>query len=143
MSVNIRYPNITGFTDKEQITQIRSYLHQLVEQLNYALSTIGAEGTGQATYDVQGGNVSYYELQSMIVQEIQKLDRQFEQLSTKLESEVDSYVDEAFAGTVAEAVNEALPEVLTEALPQAISDNLGLVVQEGMLCATYTEVANE
>ena len=85
MSVNIRYPNITGFSDKEQLGQIKSYLHQLVEQLNYALTTIGSgDGTGQSTntnetkptgtYEVQGGEVSYYELRSLIIQGLQKVD---------------------------------------------------------------------
>lgn len=82
MSVNIRYPNISGFTEKEQISQIKSYLHQLVEQLNYALPTLGTgegktqstETTSTGTYEVQGGEVSYYELRSLIVQELQKVE---------------------------------------------------------------------
>lgn len=41
MSMNFRYPNITGSTEKEQIAQIKSYLHQLADQLNYAFS-VGA-----------------------------------------------------------------------------------------------------
>ena len=91
MSINIRYPNITGNSDREQIAQVRSYLHQLVEQLNYALSTLGSgDGTGQptdtkdtkstGTYEVQGGEVSYYELRSLIVQELQKVENFIEEL---------------------------------------------------------------
>lgn len=38
--MNIRYPNITGKTPEEQLAQMRSYLHQLVDQLNWALSTL-------------------------------------------------------------------------------------------------------
>lgn len=44
MSINIRYPNITAGSEKEQMAQMRSYLHQLVDQLNYAFSIIG-DGT--------------------------------------------------------------------------------------------------
>ena len=40
MSENIRYPNITGSTETAQLQQVKSYLHQLVEQLNYALSAV-------------------------------------------------------------------------------------------------------
>lgn len=38
MTPQIRYPNITGRTPEEQIAQLKSYLHQLADQLNYLLS---------------------------------------------------------------------------------------------------------
>ena len=88
MSVNIRYPNISGFSEKEQLAQIKSYLHQLVEQLNYTLPTLGSgDGNGQSagtnsagTYEVQGTEVSYYELRSLIVQELQKVEDLIKQI---------------------------------------------------------------
>lgn len=43
MSMNFRYPNITGGSDKEQLEQIKRYLRQLVDQLNYAFSVIRTE----------------------------------------------------------------------------------------------------
>lgn len=87
MSVNIRYPSITGLSEKEQLSQIKSYLHQLVEQLNYALPTIGTEGgTAQttSTFSVQGSEMSYYELRSLIIQQMQEV----EQLFDKLEADI-------------------------------------------------------
>ena len=104
MSMNFRYPNITANSEREQILQIKSFLHQLVEQLNYALPTIssGDASTQQAseaktsgTYDVQGGEISYYELRSLIIQEIQKLDAQFDQLLQGFGDKADALVDEA------------------------------------------------
>ncbi|MBR5199255.1 MAG: hypothetical protein IKW20_05440 [Bacteroidales bacterium] len=88
MSINIRYPNISGVSEKEQLAQIKSYLHQLVQQLNYALPTLSSgDGTGKSTdtkstdtYEVQGGEVSYYELRSMIVQELQKVENFIDEL---------------------------------------------------------------
>ena len=47
--IDLRYPNITGKTETEQIGQVKSYLHQLVEQLNWALNTVES---------YQGGNTS-------------------------------------------------------------------------------------
>ena len=38
--IDIRLPNITADTEAEQIAQIKSYLHQLVQQLNWALSVL-------------------------------------------------------------------------------------------------------
>ena len=101
MSVNLRYPNISGLTEKEQLVQIKSYLHQLVEELNYALPTLGTgDGTTQTastqTYEVQGGEMSYYELRSMVIHELQQIETKFTQLSQKVYSDVDNAVDTAF-----------------------------------------------
>lgn len=40
MMDNIRLPNIKGKTEQEQIQEIKNYLFQLVEQLNYVFSQI-------------------------------------------------------------------------------------------------------
>ena len=100
MSVNIRYPNITATTEKEQVAQIKSYLHQLVENLNYALSTLGKSGSSgddtssektktvtTGTVEVQGGEMSYYELRSLIIQDLQKVNDLFDQLYRELEAD--------------------------------------------------------
>ena len=49
MNIDLRYPNIQGKTEAEQLVQVKSYLHQLVEQLNWALNTVDS---------YQGGNTS-------------------------------------------------------------------------------------
>ena len=103
MSVNLRYPNITGISEKEQLTQIKSYLHQLVDQLNYALPTIGTGST--QTFSVQGEEVSYYELRSLIMQELQEVEKLFDKLSQKMQSE---YLKD-----------EEVPQIVEEALSQA------------------------
>ena len=45
MSSNFRYPNVTGTTDRAKLEQIQSYLHQLVDQLNYSLNKIEGNGS--------------------------------------------------------------------------------------------------
>ena len=47
MGINIGLPNITGNSPPEQLRQMQSYLFQMVEQLNWALSTV-------ETYMVEG-----------------------------------------------------------------------------------------
>lgn len=49
MSIDIRFPNITANDEAGQLIQVKSYLHQLVEQLNWALNTVESS---------QGGNTS-------------------------------------------------------------------------------------
>ena len=85
MSMNLRYPNITGLSEKEQLTQIKSFLHQLVDELNYASPSDGS--SSNQTYQVQGAEISYYELRSLIIQSLQKMETDFEKLSQKMTSE--------------------------------------------------------
>jgi hypothetical protein len=49
MNIDLRFPNITATTPAGQMAQMQSYVHQLVQQLNWALNTIG---------DAQSGNTS-------------------------------------------------------------------------------------
>lgn len=49
MNIDLRFPNITASTTEGQMAQMQSYVHQLVQQLNWALNTIG---------DAQSGNAS-------------------------------------------------------------------------------------
>ena len=45
----IRLPNITEMSEAGQLRQIRSYLHQMVGELNFALSAINTVGTATST----------------------------------------------------------------------------------------------
>ena len=47
MEEPIRYPSITGTGSQQQLTEIKSYLYQLADQLNYILTRLekgGAHG---------------------------------------------------------------------------------------------------
>jgi hypothetical protein len=43
MTPKLRYPNITGRTPEEQIEQLKRYLYQLIDELNFALSTMDTQ----------------------------------------------------------------------------------------------------
>lgn len=47
--INIRYPNITGRTPEEKMTQMESYLRQLVNELNWALRELEKKDTSSST----------------------------------------------------------------------------------------------
>lgn len=49
MGIDLRFPNINAPTTEGQMAQMQSYMHQLVQQLNWALNTIS---------DAQSGNAS-------------------------------------------------------------------------------------
>ena len=52
MSIDIRLPNITGATEKEQLQQMRSYLYQFAEQLKWALNTLDTSNSGTASNSI-------------------------------------------------------------------------------------------
>lgn len=47
--INIGLPNITGGTPEQQMAQMKSYVFQMAEQLNWALATLEGEITGGNT----------------------------------------------------------------------------------------------
>ena len=55
MSVELRFPNITATNTEGQMAQMQSYMHQLVQQLNWALSTIDTASKGDASNIVING----------------------------------------------------------------------------------------
>lgn len=49
MSIEIRLPNITATTEREQLAQVKSYLYQLAQQLQWAMDNISASGSTPAS----------------------------------------------------------------------------------------------
>lgn len=52
MNVDIRLPNITATTPEGQLAQMRSYLYQFAEQLQWALNTMG-DGVGSQAVELR------------------------------------------------------------------------------------------
>ena len=44
--INLRLPNITGASEREQLSQMKSYLHQLVGDLQFALQNVDSSNEG-------------------------------------------------------------------------------------------------
>ena len=73
--INIRLPNITAQTEREQLLQVKSYLHQLANELNWALSSIESGSSTSAVAKKSTGNsvtkeemeTSFNELRSLII----------------------------------------------------------------------------
>lgn len=47
MTPKLRYPNITGRTPEEQVEQLKRYLFQLIDELNYILSQTDTQNNTQ------------------------------------------------------------------------------------------------
>ena len=109
MSTNIRYPNITAADETGQLLQVKSYLHQLVEQLNWALQNteqITSSGsvvqTGSSSSIAESGEISpatFGEIKSLIIKSADIVNAYYEEINSRLEG---IYVAESEFGTFQE-----------------------------------------
>jgi len=73
--IDIRYPNLSGNNEQEMIREMRSYLYQLVDQLNVVFLSLESAPKNEVhpTQEVQGEEVSYYELKVLTIKAIEEL----------------------------------------------------------------------
>ena len=101
MSIDLRIPNITG-NEKEQLTQIRSYLIQLIPQLQWALNNVSAaevsddvvrqlsQRIGSASSSGSGGasvnaEITFAKLKPLIIKSADIVQAYYEEINKKLQ----------------------------------------------------------
>lgn len=107
MSIDIRLPNINAATEQGQLSQMRSYLYQLVEQLNWALNTVQdgavqtvvqpmtaptASGTAAAEQEAQD---TFNSIKSLIIKSADIVNAYYETMRLRMDGE---YVAESDFG---------------------------------------------
>ena len=107
MSIDIRLPNINAATEQGQLSQMRSYLYQLVEQLNWALNTVQdgaaqtvvqtmtaptASGTAAAEKEAQD---TFNSIKSLIIKSADIVNAYYETMRLRMDGE---YVAESDFG---------------------------------------------
>lgn len=89
MSINLRFPNITGVTEKEQLAQIKSYLYQLVQELNWVLTNMesgaASEPAGKQPAMEGLSEEVFNELKALLIQSSSTLNSYYEKINGKLE----------------------------------------------------------
>ena len=139
--MDIRLPNIDGKTEAEQLTQIKSYLYQFAEQLQWGLRTIdgGSGGSGYVPYRStnQGGSTenplqkaeetlkNFSELKGLIIKSADIVEAYYEQINKRLEG---LYVAQSEYGTFVEKTKLDL-EINSTGITQNYN-NLQLVTSE-------------
>lgn len=131
MNVNIRLPSITGHSDREKLQQVQSYMYQLVEQLNYALSTVTKEAaevaqtTAAASKTEDDPQTSFNAIKALIIKSADIVNAYYDTISTKLdglyvaESDFGVYVEQTNSDI--EATSTAVEQLYTN-LQQVITD---------------------
>lgn len=100
----IRYPNITAKSNEEQLVAIRSYLHQLVDQLNVALVAVEAQPAVEAAKpkassgksDGATAQSTFSDIKGLIIKSADIVNAYYEEISHRLEG---IYVAESDFGT--------------------------------------------
>ena len=99
MSLDLRFPNITATTPEGQLNQMRSFLHQTIQQLNWAFKTIES-GTGTSSSAMAARSASgitsgeeknpantFNDIKSLIIKSADIVEAYYEQISGRLEGE--------------------------------------------------------
>lgn len=141
MSMDLRYPNITDTTEAGQLRQVRSYLHQLVDQLNWALKNVeagsgghtastAAMGTGSASPEKEAAS-TFNSIKALIIKSADIVNSYYDTISKRLEG---LYVAESDFGTYTEATAQ---EILANS---TAIDSLYTNIQE--IISNVEEIAN-
>lgn len=134
--MNIRFPNITAATEAEQIIQIKSYLHQLVQQLNWALSTLEA-GIGSGSTS-NGGNTlegisaeTFYELKALLVKSTDTLNAYYDKINNRLEGQyVNSISFNVYKLDVAQRFEELATKYVSQEAYDAFRQELDQILED-------------
>ena len=117
MSIDIRLPNITAKDAEGQLKQLQSYMHQLVEQLNWALNTIEAGGSnaiyinGKQASDSDNKKtdptVTFNDIKGLIIKSADIVTAYYEEINRRLSG---IYVAESKFGTFSEETSNLIKE---------------------------------
>lgn len=111
--INIRMPGINGGTEREQMVQMRSYLYQLAEQLNWAFEHVSAGGSSvevvlnqqQQAAQHLDPNATFAAIKGLIIKSADIVNSYYDTISAKLNG---LYVAKSDYGTFVEKTNAAI-----------------------------------
>lgn len=149
MSVDLRLPNITG-TDKEQLAQMRSYLYQIIPQLQWALNTVETSvNTVHTVTEVKNNTTSapsetpafnaelaFSKLKPLIIKSAEIVEAYYEEINRKL---VGEYVAQSDFGTFVEQNELNISQNATD-IEQLFSNTQAIITDIENLTFTLAEV---
>lgn len=118
--MSIRYPNITGQTPDEQLRQLKSYLYQLVEQLNMQEGSgnnpsVASGASSLYTREPSGGAAepeiapvsTFNQIKNLIIKSADIVNAYYTEINRHLEGQ---YVAESDFGTYKERISQEIKE---------------------------------
>ena len=133
MAVDIRLPQFSG-TEKEQLSQIRSYLYQLAGQLQWALKNVDTSSTvivqslpkslaPSETVGVKESEATFASIKSLIIKSAEIVDAYYEEISKKLTS---VYVAQSDFGTFKQWTEQEIEQTSTSTTQKF--ENLQIII---------------
>ena len=144
--VNLRFPNIKGANEREQLKEMQSYLHQLVGELQFALNTIETAGgnsspvksqmpvrvvqsSPMATMSLDRGlsddQATFQAIKPLIIKSADIINAYYEEINRKLES---VYLAQSDFGIFAEQTSQEIRETSTSTTQQF--ENMQVVISD-------------
>ena len=143
MGLNLRLPNITGTTEKEQLAQIKSYLYQFAQQLQWAMNTIETPSVSQQVVNQTSQKVivqtkeedaeaTFSSLKALIIKSADIVDAYYDEISTRLEG---MYVAQSDFGIFKDKTSQEIKQTSTDTTQkftnvQAIIDGVKGIVED-------------
>ena len=146
MTFDFRYPQLTGATEKEQLQQMKTYIHQLVDELKWALNSVGSPQNNVVVIQQKPGNANsgigtigmdeldddsvqahFNEIKPLIIKSADIVNAYYEAINKRLES---LYVAQSDFGTF---VQQATQDI------EATADNVTQVFTNVQTIATDVE----
>lgn len=115
MSLDLRLPNITATDATGQVMQMKNYLYQMVQQLNYSMQTVqtsAAEAAVQAAQTASAASKTdpastFSEIKALIIKSADIVNAYYEQINRRLEG---VYVAQSTFGTYTEQTSQEIEE---------------------------------
>lgn len=117
MGIELRLPQINGKTDREQLAQIKSYLYQMAQQLQWALNNV-SQSSGNVVVQKPSGNTAalptdaaaqttFNAIKSMIIKSADIVNAYYQEISRRLDGE---YVARSDFGSYTERTSQEVNE---------------------------------
>jgi hypothetical protein len=148
MGTELRYPNITGVSERDQLVQMKSYLHQLVDQLQYALNNVGASSSSAAVVvrtrssvaqPSSGSNnpvATFDSIKALIIKSADIVNAYYDEISNRLEG---LYVAESDFGTYEEETAQVINQNSTN-IDQLFTNEQSIITDIENLNFTLADV---
>ena len=146
MGVDIRLPNITATTEKEQLAQMKSYLFQLAEQLQWALKNVDTSNntvivtpTPKSLQTTASAEATFGSIKALIIKSADIVNAYYEEINKKLEG---AYVAQSDFGIFEEQTSQDVYENSTN-ITRAFSNVQQIKTGLDSTLATLTDEINE
>ena len=147
MGLELRMPNITASTEREQLAQIKSYLYQFIPQLQWALNTLDSaaanyvvpqapKSTVPKASNISDPEVAFDALKPLIIKSADIVQAYYDEISTKLSSK---YVAQSDFGTFIEQNEQTISRSSTD-IEQLFSNLQQIITDIDNLNFTLAEV---